>query len=340
MLDSAAVLDKVVCVIVTYADRFQSLQQVIESTFRAGVNSILVVNNGASLDSASKMRNLASSDNRVHLINIDKNSGSAGGFKVGIVTALEMGAEYLLLLDDDTVPMPGSLEILGHSLSEALAQSSSGLTAVLGNRIHPGMSQNISEKAVQLKPGSFLGFHYAEIPAKIKRRIGIKPLGDSHFAANKIATGVCTYGGLMFHRNLIETIGLPREDFILYMDDYEWTYRITSGGGSILLIASAHIIDLEAQWNFGRGFRNSFEVWLLGEGDIRAYHTARNRIYFERYIQPHRTIDYMLNKFLYLMLLGIHAWKSGRKARQRLILRAINDGENGRLGIALGFPLH
>jgi GT2 family glycosyltransferase len=325
-------------VTVTYGNRWHLLQKVLREVLTQGVRDVVIVDNAAILPTNELTEEFG---DFVKVVHMPHNSGSAVGFKTGIMHALEAGAEYLLMLDDDNVPAPGSLAILGHSLAEALAQSPSGLTAVLGNRIHPGMAQNISEKSVQLQPGSFLGFHYSDIPEKIKRRLRIKlQRADSHLTAGAVETGVCTYGGLMFHRSLIDLIGLPREDFVLYVDDYEWTYRITSLGGLIQLIADAHIIDLEVQWNLGRSFKNAFEIWLLGRGDGRAFYTARNRVYFEARLQPHSTAVYQFNRFLFLALLGFYAWKTGNKKRHSLLLKAIADGEKGRLGMSQEFLLN
>ncbi|MHC1698700.1 MAG: glycosyltransferase [Geobacteraceae bacterium] len=325
-------------VTVTYGDRWHLLEKVLLECRSQGVKEVVVVDNAATLP----MDHLTQAFGQfVKVLHVPHNSGSAAGFKMGLKYALDAGAEYILMLDDDNVPAPGSIALLSQALAESLRQHPSGHVAVLGNRSHPDAPQNLAEKSVQLRPGCFLGFHFSDMPAKIMRRLGKKQqkhnLPDS---PGTIETGVSTYGGLMFHRNLIDKIGFPREDFILYMDDYEWTYRITSQGGIILLIADAHVIDLEMQWNFGSGFKNSFEVWLLGKGDARAFYTARNRVYFEALLQPHNTAVYLLNRFLFLTLLCFYAWKTGQKMRHGLLLEAIADGENGRLGTAPGFPLN
>ncbi len=54
--------------------------------------------------------------------------------------------------------------------------------------------------------------------------------------------------GLFFHKDLIEKIGLPDESYFLYVDDFDFTYRITKAGGEIWMVTNSHLHDLESSF--------------------------------------------------------------------------------------------
>lgn len=324
-------------VTVTYGKRWHLLEKVLHECRSQRVKEVIVVDNAATLP----MNYLTQEFGQfVKVLHIPHNSGSAVGFKIGIKYALDAGAEYILLLDDDNVPAPGSIGLLSQALAESLQQHPSGHVAVLGNRTHPDSPPEIASKMVHLRPGSFLGFHIFDLPAKIWRRLN---RGQSNPAEDNLPhvvnVEVCTFGGLLFHRGLVDVVGYPREDFVLYVDDYEMTYRLTSQGGRIALVTDALIHDLEVQWNAGNTFANSFAGWLLGNGECRAYYTARNRVYFEAHLQKHIPWVRRVNKALYLTILFIFSCRVNRNCRLRLLCRAIADGEKGNMGMNPEFPL-
>jgi GT2 family glycosyltransferase len=329
---------KLTVVTVTYGNRWHLLQKVLREVLAQGVREVVLVDNAAILPTDELA---AEFGNFVKIVHLPHNSGSAVGFKTGIMHALEAGAEYVLMLDDDNVPAHGSVAKLTGALSD-LDHQCRGPVAVLGNRTHTNsaMTGDLTAKKVYLRPASFMGFHIFDIPFKLFKRIRKwASIPKNQDIPPLLNVDVCTYGGLMFHRSLIEKVGLPREDFVLYMDDYELTYRITASGGSIFLVTDANINDLEIQWNTGERFTNTFKAWLLGEGEIRAYYTARNLCYFETNLQHHSGWLRWVNKAFYLVILNYFAWRLGKYDRLSQLHKAICDGESGKMGINPEFLL-
>jgi GT2 family glycosyltransferase len=136
-----------------------------------------------------------------------------------------------------------------------------------------------------------------------------------------------------------EAIGLPRADFVLYADDNEFTYRLTHGGGSILLVTGALIEDLESSWNIKNRSSSSFGSLLGGPADFRVYYGIRNQAYFEAYCMPNDRRIFWLNRMVYLLMLYVLSRFTGRLSRYRLIVEAVRDGLAGRLGTHRRFPL-
>ncbi len=325
-------------VTVTYGSRWHLLQKVLREVRTQGVRRVVVVDNAAVLPNDELTDEFG---DFVKIVHLPHNSGSAVGFKTGIIHALEGGAEYILMLDDDNVPAPGSLTKLINVLADC-DQKCQGPVAVLGNRTHlqGDPADDFASKKVYLRAASFMGFHVLDIPSKLLKRLRkwfSSP--EKQEVPPLLPVKVCTYGGLMFHRTIIEQIGFPREDFVLYVDDYELTHRITSSGGSIFLVTDAKIFDLDIQWNSGKRFSNTFKAWLLGDGDMRAYYTARNLCYFEKNLQQHFGCLRQANKVLYMCILIFFACRLNRYERLSLLRKAICDGENGKMGVSPEFPL-
>ena len=67
----------------------------------------------------------------VHLVALDTNTGGAGGFHTGMLTAVERGADLIWLMDDDGVPADGCLTEL---LDPSDRSTTSGGPAVLAEQ--------------------------------------------------------------------------------------------------------------------------------------------------------------------------------------------------------------
>jgi hypothetical protein len=265
------------------------------------------------------------------------------GYGVGIEAAIkETESGYILLLDDDNVLEPGALAVLMKAHAEVANEIPIDRLAVLGFRPEhqADLAAGLPVERAEHHPNSFFGFHVVDIPFKLLRRMpwvmrryGTRPLPQRV----RVRTG--PYSGLLFHRAVVERVGTPNPDLVLYADDTEFTYRLTAIGGGIWLIPGARLADLESSWNAKTRFATSFTGWLCGEGDQRAYYGARNQAYFEGHCRDHNPLVRGLNQAVYLALLALMAVRLRRMARLRLLLNAIRDGSAGHLGLHPGFPL-
>lgn len=88
------------------------------------------------------------------------------------------------------------------------------------------------------------------------------------------------YGGLFASRCAFAAAGLPREDFVLYGDDTEYTYRFPE----LRLVTGSVIADLEEPWwaqARRRGDSRSAVPGLRGGPERRRmYYTVRNSLFF------------------------------------------------------------
>lgn len=322
-------------VTVTYGNRLEYLKELLRRAFRnEHVGRAIVVSNASS----SNLELLEQEwENKLRIIRLPHNTGSAYGYATGIEAALGDGASYLWLMDDDNAPIPGALRALHEQLTSKTALRGADKAAVLGFRPdhQPDVAEGYQVKHAYPPPSSFLGFHFCQLPFKVWRRLK----GRVASAPTNMSVPYAPYGGLLAKRDLFQSLGLPIKDFVLYADDTEYTHRITSAGGSIDLVVNARLEDLEGSWNRKAGFSSSFRGWLKGGTDFRAYYAARNRVWFDRHAYMGSKATYLINKYIYLSALNVLSVGTGSRARYQLVMEAVRDGEMGKLGQNPRFPL-
>lgn len=346
---SASTAPRSVCIVtVTYGDRSHLLSRVIQSVLQrnelGSIDSVVVVNNGASGATEVFLRELQASDARVRVVNLESNQGSAIGFSRGLEAARQSSARYVWVLDDDNEPREGALSEL---IRQAEA-SSAGRMAFVSLREDRSqyMKYAAGESAATCfgAPNSFLGFSIRKVFQRAGRCIGVLVPRESNPSSVRLLP-YGPYGGLFFETRMIDEIGLPSADFVLYNDDHEYTLRFSKAGVSLMLVPGSRLVDIEQSWTSARGGQRTHFVtpWvqLSNNPDIsrRVYYSSRNRVFLERNGLDHAGIIYHLNAFLFIsavlsLAFVASVWtRSGDPLRGIQPLSAgIRDGFAGRLG--------
>lgn len=160
---------------------------------------ILVVDN-ASADGTQVM--LAEEFGHVGVVALTTNEGGAGGFHAGMGRAHAEGAEWLWLMDDDTIAEPQALAELLAAVERSPAPPTLLASRALwtdGN-MHPMNRPGPERRRIE------------RIVAAAER--GLMPL---RFA---------TFVSLLAHRGAVDRHGLPLRHFFIWSDDIEWTGRV------------------------------------------------------------------------------------------------------------------
>ncbi|KAA8709762.1 glycosyltransferase [Pseudomonas cannabina] len=326
-------------VTLTYGDRFNYLHMLISRSLHSPqIERVIVVSNA----SVAPLQALSDKwPDQVQIIWLPVNTGSANGYAVGIQAALEAGAEYIWLMDDDNAPTCHAIELLHKCLHQREQTHARDQTAVLGFRpTHQAdIAAGVPKRFAVQRRSSFFGFHIAQSPYKIWRRLpwGSPQAGSRLPGMVQLPFG--TYGGLLAHHSLYRKIGLPLDALKLYADDNEYTWRITAGGGQLFLVPDALLDDLENSWNIKARTRNVYESYLLGGTDLRAYYAARNQAWFDKHVWTSSTLIYRFNRWVFFCLLRLVALRCDAGQRLSLIEDAIHDGEASVLGLHKSYPL-
>jgi len=307
-------------VTVTYGERWRFLRRVLSAAKEQGASRAVVIDNGSSQDITSLARTEFGDFARV--VRSEKNTGSAGGYRLGLETALYLPETKLLfLLDDDNKPLPGCLAALCAELNSAGVPPDKLAAAAF----RPGHTSG------KVRPSAYQSFRLTSLPELVGKRIwrGTRP--QSPFALD-----AAPYGGLLFHKTVCERYGLPDQRLILYADDTEFTYRITRGGGKIIAVPGAEIEELVTSWTIRPKFARTGQ---LRGPDAKLFYRARNRAYFETHCVKHNRFFRKINGAVYLTLIGLAALLTKNVPRLRLLLSAIKQGEAGKLGEVEEFKL-
>ena len=330
---------QVTVVTVTYGERQHLLEPVLRAALAQQVRKIIVVNNGASWDINALAIGIG--PNAIEVLDMGTNTGSARGCSAGIAQAMEAGAELIWLLDDDNKPTNSALSVLLAEYVRLREKRAADQLAVLAFRPEQQttLAMGGAQNRINPRRSSFHGFHILDVPYKLWRRTPWGKRRIKEALPRTLNLDVAPYGGLLFHRLLIDKIGLPRADFVLYGDDTEFTYRITRSGGQIVLVTGAMLEDLEPSWNAKQRFGNSFSALLCGSGDFRAYYSMRNCTFFDAHCLPHNRYMFWINRQIYMMIISLFSLIKGQDERHRLLVQAVNDGFTEHLGVNKEFPL-
>jgi len=251
------------------------------------------------------------------------NLGSAGGYARLLENFRDnASAPYLFLLDDDLRP---ALDCIKNMIRTAELNSASlNRSLFLANRAElPELSNLINEKLgiLRSRPGCCVGFHFFNLHRPLREPVRYS--NDSGLFTIDSAP----WGGLFIPRLALKKLGLPREDFFLYAEDSEFTYRFTWNGGQILLVPDAQITDTQPAWNTVGGNMSNLRRRVLILPEIKVFHEVRNRNYMARHYYPGFLPTYWINKFLFLASAYFIGMTNRKFSRAVLIHQAVNAGE-------------
>lgn len=240
-----------VCAVIPTYDRRDLLLAALaglESQTRA-LDCVVVVDNASTDGTTEAVRRDFPS---VVLLELDRNTGSAGGFARGIDWAYREGYEWIWLLDNDSVPMPSALDEL--------------LAAV--GRFDDEPSPVLLASKVVWTDGSLLPMN---IPTVKRRDAALLYRAAEHAT---VSMRYAPYAGVMIHRAAVERHGLPIESYFLYDDDTEYTGRLLAAEFGVLvpksIVRHDTPVKLASQVESGPRFyyaiRNKLWLSLHGRG--------------------------------------------------------------------------
>lgn len=186
----------------------------------------------------------------------ESNTGGAGGFSIGTDIALEQGADWVWLMDDDVEVIPDAMEKFAPWMER--------FQVIHGRRYD-----------VDGTP-----FYWQ---AKFNQFLGVPlPYSAKDFNADGYAiTNSGTFEGMLITADIVRKIGLPDPRFFISWDDavYAWlASRITE----VAYVDEFVLQKKRAQKQVNLGVRH-----LNDSSPLAKYHVMRNRAYVGRYFEVH-----------------------------------------------------
>ncbi len=237
----------VVAVVVTY-NRLTLLKEAVAALQNQthSVSEIIVVNNN-STDGTTEW---LTAQKYLHVIH-QQNTGGSGGFYTGIKYCAKLDADWIWLMDDDTICRPDALEKM---LQKSAVTGNAKVGFINSKCIWTDGTPHFMN-LVDIKP-----YFNKETPYN---------LYDEH---NLLLTEMCSFVSVLINIKAVLEAGLPYKEFFIWGDDQEYTKRITELGYLGLYCSDSIVLhktpnnyhtniytdSLKNLWKYGYGFRNEF----------------------------------------------------------------------------------
>ena len=207
----------------------------------------------------------------VQLIELKENLGYAGNNNVGIATALEQGADWVFVLNEDTIVDPSCLANL------AKVGDSDPAIGIVGPMVYHHDEPNVIQSA-----GGMLGRKWESIHLG-KNEPDLGQYKEPHTV--EWISGCA----ILVRRAVIEQIGMLDPKFFYYWEETEWCLRSSEVGWRIVHVPQAQI------WHKGvqRDYHPSPTVTYYSTRNrllMLAKHRASLRIWLFAWFQIMRTL--------------------------------------------------
>lgn len=163
------------------------------------VPDILIIDNHSTDGTKEAVAAGRSGNDRILYFDTGSNLGGAGGFQYGIRKGVELGYDYLWLMDDDCMPKPGALAAL---LKHEPKHPYGFLTSKVLWRDGSVCKMNVQRAKLTKNVSDFSGGQ-------------VQPVVMASFVSLLIPTAV------------VRELGLPIKEFFIWTDDWEFTRRIS-----------------------------------------------------------------------------------------------------------------
>ena len=293
----------IITAIILTCNRLEKLKLAIQKSLQEDFDNIIIINNNSSDGTQEYLNTL---DNRKIIIkNLNRNTGSAGGYNAGFNAALEgTDSDWIVTFDDDAYPQEGAINKFRQ------LEISDEISAISAAVFLPDNSISVMNR-VRINPFKNIGTLFKVLTKKESMYISDKAYSSSDNSYIDASTSV----GFFIRTKLAKKIDLLRDELFIYTDDLIFTLGLTSQGHRLLFVPSVKFThDCQTLINNKDVY---YPLW-------KVYYTYRNRIEMYR----------VSSRWLYLpvTILQIVPWimksKYYENKKQFLILLslAIRDG--------------
>lgn len=278
----------VVSVIVNWngwRDTLSCIESLMKQDYPA--QQIVVVDNASTDDSVERIRNAFP---QITVLVAERNRGFAAGSNMGIRYALEQGAAFVWLLNNDTVAPEDSLR----KLVAGAADTKVGLVGtVLRDFWNPARVQAWGGGSTTRSAGFVRHF---ERPFELGRN------------------SYLTFASVLLRREMLENVGLLDEGYFMYFEDSDLCFRARDAGWQLAVAADTAVLHKEGASNGTRAGANR------KSSRLDRIVTASGLRFLDRYGKPR----WMAKPLFVLSRVGKRALK-GNLEGVRAVMRGIGD---------------
>ena len=276
--------------------------ETINSLLKSGINNfslkIVVVDNGSTDGSAREIAKLFKTSKikkgiTTKLIELDKNLGFAEGNNVGIRYSLDSKADYVVLLNDDTLV---DSKMLINLLAEIKKYKDAG---AISPKIYFAKGYEFHKRYISSDLGKIIWYAGGNIDWDnvYGSNHGVDEVDVGQFdkvSETDFTTGCC----VIFPRKVLTDVGLYDKRYFAYMEDADLSQRMKNAGWKVLYSPRAHLWHKVSQ-SSGIG------------SDLNDYFLTRNRMLFGMRYARLRTKIALLRESFKLLFTGCKWQKIG-----------------------------
>lgn len=288
-------MEKVYIVIVNYNGYKDTLECIksIEENEKNIDYKIIVVDNKSTDESMKKLSVLK----KIYLIESNKNGGFSYGNNLGIKYAIENGAKYILLLNNDTIITKNCISILKEEMDK---HEELGI-----------ISPRIMYYELKNKINSVGGYiDWLKGTAVIESKGCLYKEKDENMKYTEFVTGCC----MLIKKELVDKIGYLPEEYFMYYEDVDYCTKAIKNNFKIGVCYNSVIYHKESASSGGDG--NPFAIeW-----------NTRNRMIF---IKKYKCKGILTKIFFYItrIIVGIKYLITGKKQKFIALYKGIKEGK-------------
>lgn len=261
---------KVDAVVVTY-NRKDLLVECVNSILNQSykVNKLFIIDNASTDGTEDKLKEYGIlSQKCICYMKLKENIGGAGGFNEGIKAARKDNADWIWIMDDDTIP---NRDCLGEFIKAI--DIINGKISFLASAVY-GVDKecmNVTQISEYKGKNGLLQWH--------------------QFAKDGIiGIDTATFVSILINGDATKKIGLPVKDYFIWGDDTEYTLRLTRKYGRAYLVGKSTAIHKRK----GSGSLSIFEVEDKNRIKFYYYMVRNNYINTKTYYSKKALISFLI----------------------------------------------
>jgi rhamnosyltransferase len=259
---------RVCAIIVTYQPNTEGLCEVVAQALTQ-TDALVIVDNGSSPQVVEWLRQ-QEQGGRLTLLAQGKNTGIAAAQNAAIEWASGSGFEFVLILDQDSVPSPEMVSVLIEAL-EVLERAGVQVAAVGPLPVDPRYEAGMSFFRV--------------------RGLSAYPVSIDATATEPVDVAYLISSGTLARCTIFKQVGLMDEGLFIDGVDLDWCFRAGRHGYAVYVVPPARLLHMLGDRR--RGVRFVFGYWtILQHSPRRLYYMVRNALLMAR--RPHVPIGWTL----------------------------------------------
>lgn len=280
-----------------YNDTFECLRSLEKLTYKNTIQ--VVVDNGSEVE---EYNNLVKKFPQIKILRSEVNLGFSGGNNLGIKYALEHGADFILLLNNDTIVEPNFIQPL---LDVFEKEKNVGIVAPQINYFNE--PKKIWSEGGYVSKIRASGFAYSD---------KFEDISNTYYEQKQFVSGCC----MLIKREVFKKVGTFDNNFFLYLEDVDLCVRTIKSGYNIFISHKSKI------------YHKVSNSTIKNYNALPLFYVTRNRLYFVKKNYP----SFILCSTIYLfstMIFKIIFWFiTGKQSNIKAVYFAFYDFIKGNMG--------